>query len=170
MCSAVNHKIHRYTGDGQTLSVIRLTDDMKPTWITRHDGDHYVVTDWINHQVAVIDGGGHVKSRYKDDIHGVEMDKPYDITTDKHGRILVVDYNQHHVLQISSNGEEVKQLLQGQVKYPTCVYLVEESKKMYVSARDMDDQLCVFAYDYNVLTGGKTFTEKITRLDMVTVM
>ena len=41
---------------------------------------------------------------------------------------------------------------------------------MYVAARDMDDQRFVFVYDYNVLTGGKTFIEKITKLDMVTVM
>ena len=170
VCSPDDHKIHRYTGDGQPLHVITLTDDVRPAGVTRHDSDQYVITDWENRQVAVIDGDGHVKRLYKDDIHGVKVDKPFDITTDKHGRILMVDNTQHHVILISLDGEGVEQPLQGQVKYPTCVYLVKESKKMYVSARDMDDQLCVFVYDYNVLTGGKTFTEKITKLDMITVM
>ena len=170
VCSPDDHKIHRYTGDGQPLHEITLPDDVTPWWVTRHDGDQYVVADWQNHQVAVIDGDGHVTRLHKDDIHGVKVDKPYDITTDRHGRILMTDVTQNHVLQISSDREEVKQLLRGQVKYPLCVCLDEESHKMYVSARDMDDQRFVFVYDYYVLTGGKTFTEKITKIDMVTVM
>ena len=170
VCSPDDHKIHRYTGDGQPLHEITLPGDVTPWCVTRHDGDQYVVTDWWNHQVAVIDGDGHVKRLNKDDIHGVKVDKPWDITTDRHGRILMTDFTQHHVLQISSDGEEVKQLLQGQVKYPTCVCLDEESHKLYVAADNMDDQLFVFIYDYYVQTGGKTFTEKITKIDMVTVM
>ena len=171
VCSAVNHKIYRYTGDGQPSSVITLPDDVMPRRVTWHgDGDHYVVRDSDNHQVAVIDREGQVKRRYKDDIHGVKLNKPFDIATDKHGRILMVDATQQHVLQISKDGEEVKQLLQGQVKQPTCLCLNEESHKMYVAAKDMDDQWVVFVYDYNVLSRGKTFTEKITKLDMVTVM
>ena len=64
----------------------------------------------------------------------------------------------------------MKQLLQKQVRYPTRVGLDEESHTMYVAARYMNDEHFVFIYDYNVLTGRKTFTEKITKLDMVTVM
>ena len=168
---AVNHKIHRYTGDGQPLSVTTLTDDVKPDAVTRHgDGDHYVVTDLLNHQVAVIDEEGHVKRLYKDNIQGVKLNELYAIATDKHGRILVVDNAQQHVLQISKDREEVKQLLQGQVKQPMYVCLDDECHKMYVSATDMDDHSFVFVYDYNVLNGDNTFTEKITKLDMVTVM
>ena len=170
VCSAHHHKIHRYTGDGQRFSEITLPEDVKPCYVTRHDSDQYVITDWVNHQVVVIDEEGHVNRRYKDDIHGMKVDTPWGITTDRHGRILLVDHTQHHVLQISMDGEEVKQLLQKQVKLPSCICLDEERHKMYVAARDMDDQRFVFVYDYNVLTGGKTFTEKITKLDMVTVM
>ena len=167
----VNHKIHRYTGDGQPLSVITLTDDVKPYAVTRHgDGDHYVVTDLLNHQVALIDGEGQVKRLYKDDIHGVKLNELYAIATDKHGRILVVDNTQQRVLQISKDGEEVKQLLQGQVKQPMYVCLDDECHKMYVSATDMDDHSFVFVYDYNVLNGDNTFIEKITKLDMVAVI
>ena len=111
-----------------------------------------------------------MKKRYKEDIHGVKLDKPWDITTDKHGRILVVDITQHHVIQLSMDREEVKQLLQGQVIGPTCVCLDEESHKMYVAARDRDDQRFVFVYDYNVLTDGEKITVKITKLDLVTLM
>ena len=167
----VNHKIHRYTGDGQPLDVIAVPDDVNPRCVTRYgDGEQYVVTDWQNHQVAVIDREGHVKARYKGDIHGVKLDQPWDITTDKQGRILIVDGAQHHVLLMSRKREEVKQLIQGQVVGPTCVCLDEESHKMYVAGCDMDDEDFVFIYDYILLTGGKTFTHKITKLDMVTVM
>ena len=170
MVCNVHHKIYRYTDDGQALHVITLPGDVTPRWVTRHgDSDHYVITDLNNHQVAVIDSDGCVKRRYKDDIHGVKLDRPYNITTDKRGRILVVDKVQNHILQISKVGE-VKQLLQDQVKEPTCVCLDEEWHKMYVAAKYLDGQRFVFVYDYNVLTGGRKFTEKITRLDMVTVM
>ena len=166
---AVNHKIHRYTGDGQPLSVIAVPDDVKPHWVIWHGySDQYVVTDFENHQVAVIDGEGQVKTRYKGDIHGVKVVYPWDITTDKQGRILIVDNTQHHVLLMSRKREEVKQLIQGQVMIPTCLCLDEESHKMYVAAKD--DQWTVFYYDYIMLTGGKTFTEKITKLDILTVM
>ena len=166
-----DHKIHRYTGDGQPLDVITLPDDVDPRWVTRHgDSDQFVVTDWKNHQVAVIDGEGRVKTIYENDIHGVELDEPYDITTDKQGRILIVDVTQEHVLLMSRKREEVKQLLQGQVEGLTCVCLDKESHKMYVPGCDMDDEDFVFIYDYILLTGGKTFTHKITKLEMVAVM
>ena len=168
---AVTHKIHGYTGDGQALDVIAVPDDVNPRWVTRYgDGELYVVTDCQNHQVAVIDREGHVKARYKGDIHCVKLDKPLDITTDKQGRILIVDHTQHHVLLMSKKREEVKQLLQGQVTRPTCVCLDEGSHKMYIAAKEKDGQRFVFINDYILLTGSKTFTEKITKLDMVTVM
>ena len=171
VCSPEDHNIHRYTGDGQPLNVIKLTGDVKPCRVTRDgDGDQYVVTDWQNQLVAVIDGKGRVVRRYNDNIHGVKLGEPWDITTDKQGRILVVDNKQHNVLQISRDGEEVKQLLQGQVKHPSRVCLDEENNKMYVSAEIIKDMWAVFFYDYNILTDGNTFTETITKLDMVAVL
>ena len=171
VCDGVNHKIHRYTADGQPVSVIMLADDVLPWGVTRHgDIDQYIVSDFNNHQLAVITKEGHIKARYNDTIHDVKLDNPFDITTDKQGRILIVDNTQHHVLLMSRRREEVKQLLQGQVKNSTCLCLDEESHKMYVAASDKDDQRFVFIYEYILLTGGKTFTEKITKLDMVTVM
>ena len=171
VCDYEHYKLHRYTADGQPLDVITVPGDINPGGAIRHgDGDHYVVTDWMNHQVAVVGRDGRVTRQYRGDIHGVKLDHLFDITTDKHGRILMTDNVQHHVLLLSRDMEEVKQLLQKQFAC-TRVCLDEEGHKMYVAARDMDDhQHFVFVYDYDVLTGGKTFTEKITKLDMVTVM
>ena len=171
VCNSDQHKIHRYTGDGQLLSVITVPDDVEPSWVTRHgDGQQYIVTDRHNHQVAVINKEGHVKRQYKNQINSVKLDYLFGITTDRHGRILVADKTEHHVLLMSGYGEEVTQLLQGQVKLPRCICLDEKSHTMYVAATAMDEQCFVLIYDYNILTGGKTFTEKITKLDMVTAI
>ena len=171
LCNPIYHKIHHYTGDGQPLNVITLPVDVNPGWVARHgDGEKYIVTDWTNHQVAVITREGRVKTKYKDDIHGVKLESPFAITTDKQGRILVADNGGYHVLRMSRDEEEVEQLLKGQVNWPGSVCLDEGNHRMYVAAKDMDDQRFVFIYDYILLTGGKTFTEKITKLDMVTVL
>ena len=100
-------------------------------------------------------------------LYSVKLDNPWDITTDKHGRILVADLTEPNVLQISRDMEKVKQLLQGQVRWPSRLCLDEESHKMYVASEDMNDIDFVFVYDYNVFTGGKIFTAKITKLHMV---
>ena len=64
VCGGDNQKIHRYRLDGQTLAVINLSDNVKPFWVTRHsDGDNYVVSDWNNNQVVMIDNKGQVKTR-----------------------------------------------------------------------------------------------------------
>ena len=56
VCGSDNQKIQRYRLDGQTLAVINLSDNVKPFWVTRHsDGDNYVVSDWNNNQVVMID-------------------------------------------------------------------------------------------------------------------
>ena len=166
-----NHKIHRYTGEGQTLSVIMLPGDVNPSGVTRNrDGGDYVVRDWKNHQVVVINIDGQVQTRYKDEIHGVKLDHPFDITTDKQGRILIADKKQHHILLMSRKNDEVKQLIHGQMVTPGCLCLDEENHKIYVSARDMDKEWVVFMYDYILLTCNKTLSEKITKLEMVTVM
>ena len=170
-CDSDHHKIHRYTEDGRPLSVIKLTGDVEPWGVTRHgDDEQYVVTDWDNHQLAVIDKEGHLKRRYRKKMHSVKLDYPSEICTDRQGRILLADKTENHVLLMSRDGEEVKQLLQGQVKLPRCVCLDEESHRIYVAADDMDDQHFVFIYDYVLFTGGKLLTEKITKLDMVTVL
>ena len=89
----VFHSIHRYTGDGVPLSVITLSDDVEPCWMTRHgDSDQHLITDSDNQQVLVIDGQEHVNRRYKDEIHGVKLGNPWEITTDRQGRVLIVDH------------------------------------------------------------------------------
>ena len=60
VCNAEANNIHRHTGDGQPLDGNRLADDVRRWWVHTHhgdDGDQYVITDCMNHQVAVIDIG-----------------------------------------------------------------------------------------------------------------
>ena len=58
---ALNHKIYRYTGDGQPLSMITVPDDVNPRWITRHgDGYQYVVDDVNPRWVTLRDGDQYV--------------------------------------------------------------------------------------------------------------
>ena len=168
VCDAANHKIHRYTGDGQPVSVITLADDVIPRWITHHgDADQYVVTDWENHQVVIIDNEGEVKTLYKDEIHGVKLDEPYDITTDKQGRILIVDHTHSQVLMLASDEERVKQLLHDQqIMLPVCLFLDGKHDKLYVSGVDEDEKECVFVYDYSVMTDNRTCKETLTKLHL----
>ena len=63
VCDRDNHKIHRYRHDGQTLAVINLPDDVWPRYVTRHGGDQYIITDWDNNQVVMIDRRGQASTR-----------------------------------------------------------------------------------------------------------
>ena len=157
VCSSINHKIHRYTGDGQPLKVMKLPDDTEPRSVTRHgEGDQYVVTDSDNHQVAVVDGEGHVKTRYNNEIHGLKLDKPFDIATDKQGRILIVEHEHDQVILLSSAGDEAEQLLHHQlITTPVSIYLDEKYDKLYVSGQDEDGKQCVFIYDYSAMTDNR---------------
>ena len=162
--SPVNREIHCYTGDGQKLSVITLPGDVKSYLITRH-GDQYVVTDWESHQVVMIDEKGLVQKRYKDDMHGVKLDAPYNVICDRKGRILISDFQQHRVLSLSRDGVEVRQLIQKQhLMHPWSLCLDPDNNQLYVSGLDNNGTYCVFVYDYKLLMGNKTFTNKITNL------
>ena len=163
--NGVNRKIHRYTLDGQTLDEITLPDDIKPCDVTRHGGNQYVVTDWQNHQVVMIDGKGSVQKRYKDDIHGVNLNAPLDVITDRKGRVLISDVIQHHVLSLSRDGDEVRQLIQKEhLMHPRSLCLDPDNNHLYVSGLDNNNTFCVFVYDYKLLMGDKTLTNKITNL------
>ena len=92
------------------------------------------------------------------------------ITTDKQGITLIVDNTENLILSLSKKNDELKQLLQKKMTSPTCVCLDEKNHNLYVSALNKHDEWVVFIYDYILLTGGRTLTENITKLDMVTVM
>ena len=111
VCDPRNHKIHRYScGDVQssalsdvlhklllnsihslnfnpTLSIISgediitLPDDVRPNRVTRRR-DEYVIIDRDNHQIVMIDEHGHIKTRYKDEMHGEKLEGPFDVITD----------------------------------------------------------------------------------------
>ena len=163
-----NHKIHRYTGEGQPLSVITLDDDVKPHWVTRHrDSELFPATDWDNRQVVIIDDEGRVKKRYKDEIHGVKLYEPYNITTDKQGRILIVDAPWHQILMLSSDEDHVKQLLHDQqISLPFCLFLDDKHDKLYVSGQDKNGKQCVFIYDYSAMTDNTICKETLTKLHL----
>ena len=168
VCDPASYKIHCYTGGGEPLSVITLTDAVKPHWITRHsDGEQYVVTAWENHQVAVIDDEGHVNTRYKNEIHGVKLDTPYDITTDKQGRLLIVDNTHNQVLMLASDEDQAEYLLHDQqIMSPFCLFLDDQHDKLYVSGQDKDEKECVFVYDYSVMTDNRTCKETLTKIHL----
>ena len=164
VCDSGNHKIHRYTGDVQPVSMITLSDDVMLYRIARH-GDQYIVTDFVSHQVVKIDGMRIVQKRYKNDIHGVKLDAPFDVLTDRKGRILISDFQQHRVLSLSRDRDEARQLIQTRhLMYPWSLSLDPDNNQLYVSGLDNNNTFCVFAYDYKLSVGDKTLTNKITNL------
>ena len=166
VCDPDNHKIHRYRHNGQTLAVINLPDDVRPRWVTRHgDGDQYVVSDFINDQVVMIDTKGQVKTRCKSDIHGVKLSVPCDVITDPHRGVLIANYDHHQVLLLRRTGEVVKILDQHVIK-PRILYLDTDHHRLYVSGTDQHKVEHVFIFTYKLLTDGKKLTVKITKLDM----
>ena len=48
VCGADNRKIHRYTGDGQPLSVITLADDVNPCGVSRHGDQGPVSVSYLS--------------------------------------------------------------------------------------------------------------------------
>ena len=168
VCGDVNHKIHRYTSDGRPLTVITLTDDIKPRCVTRH-GDQFVVTDWNTRQVVVIDKDGQAKTRYKDYIHGASLGGPFDIITDKHGRILICDHLEGQVLLLNKKGDAVRQLLRQQhvgLRFPFNICLGSDQHKLYVYGNDEGGIRHVFVFDYFYLRENTMFTENITMLEL----
>ena len=176
VCDLDNNKIHRYMNDGQADEVITLPDDVIPWRLTRQgDREDYVILDYFNDQVVIIDKHGEIKTRYKDEIHSVKLGEPYDVISDQHGGILIADTEK---LLLLRDGDEVKQLLQKQnIMRPVTISLDKDYNRLYVfgayhtdevneghgndDSADKDDvEWCVVVYDYRPLALDKTFTEK----------
>ena len=172
VCDPVDHSIHCYGIDDNPQAVITLPDDFIPRRITRHgDKEQFIVTDSWNHHLAVITRTGEVKMRYKDEVHGVEVGELGDVIIDTDGKILIADIIQQQVLVLSRDGDDVRRLLQQQhVISPYCICLDSHHHRLYVSGRDQDNTRHVFVYDYALLMGDKTFTEKTTELNMAVEM
>ena len=137
VCDPINHKIHRYRHHGQTLSVIKLPNDVKPYWVTRHGdgGDQYVVSEWDNKQVVLIDGRGQVKTRYKGDILSVKLGRTSEVMTDPNRGVLIADYRNNQVLLLRRTGDVVK-ILDQNVTSPFTLYLDTDHHRLYVSSKD----------------------------------
>ena len=166
VCDRDNHKIHLYTHDGQTLAVINLPGDVRPWRVTRHvNGDQYVVIDWDNDQVVMIDGRGQLKARYKGDIHDVKLGLPRDVFTDPHMGVVIADYHHNQVLLLRRTGDVVK-ILDQHVISPVSLYLDTDHHRLYVSGKDQHKIRHVFIFNCTLLTSCKELTMKITKLDM----
>ena len=167
VCDPNGHKIHRYTHDGHmTLAVIKLPGDVYPKWITRHgDGEHYVVSDWVIDQVVMIDGRGQLKTRYKDNIQILKLNRPRVVTTDPHRGVLIADSGLNQVMLLSRTGDVVK-ILDQHVILPWSLYLDTDHHRLYVSGKDQDKVNYLFVFNYTLLTGSKELTMKTTKLEL----
>ena len=169
VCDEMNHKIHRYRHDGQKLAVIKLTPNVSPWWITRHnDGDHYVISDLKNRQVVIIRKKGQIKTCYNGDIHGVKFREPRDVITDPHTGVLLADISLNQVLLMTKSGDVVK-ILDQHMSFPRILYLDTDHHRLYVSGterHDESDHVYIFNYRPTLLTGGKELTVKNTKLHM----
>ena len=164
VCDYYNHKIYRYRPDGETLAVIKLPVNVWPWRVTRH-GDQYVVSDWDNAQVVMIDGRGQVMTRYKDDIHGMELGRPRNVITDPHRGVLIADNRHNQVMLLRKTGDVVK-ILDQHVIQPWSLYLDTDHHRLYVSGKDQQNVHHLFKFNYTLLTGGKELTMNITKLEM----
>ena len=162
-------KIHRYSCDGQSLEVISLPDDVTPWAVTRY-GDKYVISDYCDRQIVLINKAGQVKRRYKDDIHGVKIGRAFDVTSGPNGTVLVADPENHQVLMVNLEEDEVKQVLQNQhVSFPVNLYLSSDHQ-LYVSGGDQNNKKCVFVFEYNTINKGRSLKVKITKIKFTVKM
>ena len=171
ICEEVHHKIHRYSGDGQPLDVITLPDDAIPSYLARYgNGDQYIVVDYENKHVLVINNKGQVKTRYKDEIQGVKLGDPCDVIRDTEGKILITDDSGNRILLLNKEGNKVMQLLQQQrVMDLTCLYIDDDHHRLYVTGKDQDEKQYVFIYDSTEIGSDKhdtTLREIVTRIDL----
>ena len=166
VCDPNGHEIHRYRPDGQTVSVINLPRDVSPRCITCHgDGEHYVVSDWINFQVVMIDGRGQVKTRYKGAIQSVKLSRCVVITDLLHIGVLIADSGPNQMLLLRRTGDVVK-ILDQHVISPRTLYLDTDHHRLYVSGEDQDKVHHVSIFNYTLLTGVKELTMKISKLEL----
>ena len=162
-----DNMIHRYSPCGQPLDVIRLPEDVSPWRLTRY-GDQYIVADYENDQIVIVDKEGGVKTRYQHDSHGVALGRPCDIITDTEGMILITDDRDERVLLLNQAGNEVRQLLLEQhILDPSCLYLDTDHQILYVSGEDQEHKKHVFIYDYSQLKCQKTSMKLVTKLDLM---
>ena len=165
VCDPDNDRIHRYRHDGQSLAVINLPDDVYPRWVARHD-NQYIVSDTNNDQVVMIDNKGQVKTRYKDDIQGVELSGPSGVIIDpEHRGVLIGNFWQHQVLLLRKTGDVVT-ILDEHVTCPRLLYLDTDHHRLYVSGEDDLLKKHVFIFIYTLLTVGKSLTRKINKLNI----
>ena len=164
-----DNMIHRYSPYGEPLDVIRLPEDVMPWRLTRYsDCEQYIVVDYDNKQVVIVDKDGYLETRYKHEIHGVKLGTPHDVITDSDGRIILSDQSEDTVLLLNQEGDEVKRLIQKQhITNPGCLYLDADHNKLYVSGRDQDDKNHVFIYDYSQLKCQNTSTTMVTTFDLI---
>ena len=166
VCDGYNNKIHRYSCDGQSLEVISLPGDVAPWGVTRY-GDQYVISDWWKKQIVLINKDGQVKRRYIGEIHGVKISNTFDVISGANGTILVADRENHQVLLLDLEEDEVKQVLHKQdVRFPVNLYLSSDHQ-LYVSGRDQNDKYNVFVFDYKSINKRRSFKVKITKLDFI---
>ena len=152
VCDPLNHKIHCYRNDGQTLAIINLPVNVKPMWVTRYDdGDQYVVSDWKNKQVLVIDNNGQVKTHYKGDIHSVKLGIPQDVITDPHRGVLIADSGKNQVLLLRRTGDVVR-ILDEHVRSPLSMYLDTDHHRLYISGTVQRNEEHVFVFNYTLIT------------------
>ena len=166
VCDADNHKIHRYRHDGQTLDVINLSGNVNPHWVTCHsDDDVYIISDFLNDKVVMIDNKGQVKKCYKGDIHGRKLGGPREVITDPQRGVLIADRHHNQVLLLRRTGDVVK-ILDQHVRSPGTLYLDTDHHRLYVSGTDQHETQHVFIFDYSLSPGCNKLTMKVTKLDM----
>ena len=162
-------KIHRYSCDGQSLEVISLPGDVRPWGVTRY-GDQYVISDPWNKQIVFINKVGQVKRRYKGEIHGVKIGGTFDVISGPNGTILVADYENHQVLMLNLEEDEVKQVLQNQHVRSLVNLYMSSDHQLYVSGLDQNDKHHVFVFDYKPTKKGRSLKVKRTKLDFTVKM
>ena len=169
VCGDYNNKIHRYSSDGQSLEVINLPGDVRPWGMTLY-GDQYVISDNWNKQIVLINKAGQVKIRYKGEIHGVKIGHTCEVISGSIGTILITNHENHQVLMLNLEEDEVKQVLQNQhVRFPVNLYLSSDHQ-LYVSGLDQNDKRHVFVFDYKPINKGRSLKVKITKLDFTVKM
>ena len=112
VCDEDHHRIHCYRGDGEPFEVISLPRDVRPWGMTRYtDVNQYIIVDYDNKQVLVIDRKGDVEKVYKGEIEGVEMGRPCEIIRDSDGRILMSDELNNQIVMMSEDNNFTWRLL-----------------------------------------------------------
>ena len=169
ICDYDNSKVYRYSSDGKALDVISLPSCIDPWRLIRYgDCEQYVIVDYVNQQLVMIDNKGRVKKRYKDEVQGVKMGHPRGIMRDAAGRILVSDESENQVLLMNKEGDMVMESVKLQhVTRLGFLCLDDLNQRLYVSGRDHADKNHVFIYDYSQFSPSKTFTDLITQFDLM---